>query len=65
VTAKSPVAEYLSYVVALGGIVWGDIRLEGYDRHTPGNERFRMNFYDFQRGQPCSTLPRQELATCR
>ncbi|HJZ75744.1 MAG TPA: CDP-alcohol phosphatidyltransferase family protein [Vicinamibacterales bacterium] len=28
------VTDYLSYFVVLGGIVWGDVRLEGFDHHT-------------------------------
>ena len=26
--------DYLSYFVVLGGIIWGDFRLEGFDHHT-------------------------------
>jgi phosphatidylglycerophosphate synthase len=28
------VTDYLSYFVVLGGIIWGDYRLEGFDHHT-------------------------------
>lgn len=28
------VTDYLSYFVVLGGIVWGDLRWEGFDHHT-------------------------------
>ena len=28
------VTDYLSYFVVLGGIIWGDFRLEGFDHHT-------------------------------
>lgn len=30
------VTDYLSYFVVLGGIIWGDFRVEGFDHHTVG-----------------------------
>jgi phosphatidylglycerophosphate synthase len=28
------ITDYLSYFVVLGGIIWGDFRLDGFDHHT-------------------------------